>query len=229
MHYRGLVVLALLLVGNLFCMACPFTLPRTLAKRLSLRGGRFPKQLRNKWLSIIGLFTLFFAYEWLRLVVKPVAHRMGGRRLYGCFVCIGSVVQGIRFLQICLPIGDFNFVYSTLPTRIGVHRADVCGSCVGKECINGSYSPQPLILIDQIGQSVQHAPSGGAWVWHRTFRSPDQNQPRLHAMLWIVCGRAPTTTSGCSRAPRSQNLRMSRHGASVGMSPFWSSSSLSWA
>lgn len=23
-HYRGLVILALLLVGNLFCMACPF-------------------------------------------------------------------------------------------------------------------------------------------------------------------------------------------------------------
>ena len=31
-HYRGLVVLALLLVGNLFCAACPFVLPRKLAK-----------------------------------------------------------------------------------------------------------------------------------------------------------------------------------------------------
>jgi hypothetical protein len=31
-HYRGLVILALLLAGNLFCMGCPFTLPRTLAR-----------------------------------------------------------------------------------------------------------------------------------------------------------------------------------------------------
>ena len=37
-HYRGLVMVALLLVGNLFCMGCPFTLPRTLARRLSGRG-----------------------------------------------------------------------------------------------------------------------------------------------------------------------------------------------
>src|SRR5689334_7174763 len=49
-HYRGLVVIALLLVGNLFCMGCPFTVPRTLAKLLSLPGRRFPKALRNKWL-----------------------------------------------------------------------------------------------------------------------------------------------------------------------------------
>src|SRR5687768_11201102 len=31
-HYRGLVVLALLVAGNLFCMGCPFTLTRGLAK-----------------------------------------------------------------------------------------------------------------------------------------------------------------------------------------------------
>ncbi|MEJ2749794.1 MAG: hypothetical protein P8183_18080, partial [Anaerolineae bacterium] len=36
-HYRGLVVFALLFFGNLFCMNCPFTLPRTLARKLSMR------------------------------------------------------------------------------------------------------------------------------------------------------------------------------------------------
>ena len=40
-HLRGIVVLALLLAGNLICMGCPFTLPRTLAKRLSIKGRRF--------------------------------------------------------------------------------------------------------------------------------------------------------------------------------------------
>ena len=29
-HWRGLVVLGLLVAGNVFCMACPFTLPRAL-------------------------------------------------------------------------------------------------------------------------------------------------------------------------------------------------------
>src|SRR4030067_2386971 len=39
-HYRGYVILALLLVGNLFCFGCPLTLPRPPARRLSLCGRR---------------------------------------------------------------------------------------------------------------------------------------------------------------------------------------------
>ena len=42
-HYRGLVMLALLFVGNLFCMSCPFTIPRTVALRLSRGGRRWPR------------------------------------------------------------------------------------------------------------------------------------------------------------------------------------------
>jgi hypothetical protein len=33
-HYRGALVLVLLAAGNLFCMACPFMLPRKLAHRI---------------------------------------------------------------------------------------------------------------------------------------------------------------------------------------------------
>src|SRR6266487_2132080 len=33
-HYRGLLVLVLLVAGNFFCLACPFLLPRELARRL---------------------------------------------------------------------------------------------------------------------------------------------------------------------------------------------------
>ena len=60
---RALVVLALLAAGNFFCMACPFTLPRTLARRW-LPGGRpWPSWLRSKWLAV-GLIALFlWSYE----------------------------------------------------------------------------------------------------------------------------------------------------------------------
>src|SRR5688572_15817352 len=33
-HYRGFLMLALLVFGNFFCMACPFMLPRKIAKWL---------------------------------------------------------------------------------------------------------------------------------------------------------------------------------------------------
>ena len=32
-HWRGLLIIGLLAAGNVFCMGCPFLLPRTLARR----------------------------------------------------------------------------------------------------------------------------------------------------------------------------------------------------
>ena len=34
-HYRGILVFLLLVGGNFFCMACPFMLPRELARKFS--------------------------------------------------------------------------------------------------------------------------------------------------------------------------------------------------
>ena len=106
-YLRGFVVLSLLLAGNIVCMGCPFTLPRSLAKRLSLSGRRFPARLRSKWLSIGGLFALFFFYEYLDLWASPwlsawliVAYL---RRL----VRPGSDLCRIGFLQVHLPAGGF--------------------------------------------------------------------------------------------------------------------------
>ena len=52
LHFRGLLVLGLLLAGNLFCMACPFVLVRDLARRVVRPRWTWPRRLRNKWLGI---------------------------------------------------------------------------------------------------------------------------------------------------------------------------------
>jgi polyferredoxin len=62
-HYRGFIVLALLMVGNLFCMACPFMLPRELGRWLGARlgwQGKVPRALRHKWLAVTLLIVFFF-------------------------------------------------------------------------------------------------------------------------------------------------------------------------
>ena len=46
--WRGLVVLALLAAGNLFCMACPFTAPRALARRWLPKAWGWPRPLRKR-------------------------------------------------------------------------------------------------------------------------------------------------------------------------------------
>src|SRR5262245_25342945 len=61
-HVRGALVIALLLAGNFFCMACPFLLPRELARRLAAPARLWPRGLRNKWLSIVLFAGILYVY-----------------------------------------------------------------------------------------------------------------------------------------------------------------------
>jgi polyferredoxin len=150
-HYRGIVVIILLLAGNLFCMGCPFTVPRTLAKRLAIRGRRFPPILRNKWLAIISLFILFFLYEYLDLWASPLLTAWVILLYFVASFMMEVMFTESAFCKYVCPLGSFNFVYSTIsPTQIAVKSPDICASCVGKECVNGSYAPEPVIRLDDI-------------------------------------------------------------------------------
>jgi hypothetical protein len=69
--WRGLLMLALLIGGNFFCAACPFLLPRTIARRFLPAGMRWPRLLRGKWLAL-GLLVVFFtSYEAFALWDSP--------------------------------------------------------------------------------------------------------------------------------------------------------------
>ena len=73
-HYRGFVVLALLLAGNLVCMACPFMLPREAARWLGKTWGiqqHLPRALRTKWLAAVLLMISFFIFELFVLWATP--------------------------------------------------------------------------------------------------------------------------------------------------------------
>jgi len=142
-HYRGLVVLALLLAGNLFCAACPFMLPRKLAKWIGRPTRRWPQALRNKWLALAGLIGIIYAYELFDLWSTPwwtawltLAYFMTA------FVLEVFFTRNSFCMYVC-PLGTFNFLYSTIsPLQITSHNLDVCRDCEGHECINGSATQQ---------------------------------------------------------------------------------------
>ena len=138
-HYRGLIVLALLLVGNLFCMSCPFTLPRTLARRISRTGWRWPAALRNKWLAI-GLFAgILWLYEWQDLWASPWLTAWLIVAYFAAAFLFEALFAESPFCKYLCPLGTFNFTASTVsPFQITSRSQDVCRSCVGKECVNGS-------------------------------------------------------------------------------------------
>lgn len=150
-HYRGLVIIALLLAGNLFCMGCPFHVPRTLAKRLSKRGRRFPRAFRNKWIAISSLFLLFFLYEWLDLWASPMLTAWVIITYFIASFMMEAIFTESAFCKYVCPLGTFNFVYSTVsPSQIAVKNTAICANCAGKECVNGSWSSEPTVRIDQI-------------------------------------------------------------------------------
>ncbi|MBW3553284.1 MAG: FesM [Gemmatimonadetes bacterium] len=139
-QWRGFVVLSLLVVGNLFCMACPFMLPRRLAKRLMPADRSWPSWLRGKWLALVLLVLFFWAYEALDLWNSPwltawviVAYFAGAFVVDGFF-------KGAAFCKHVCPIGSFNFVNSLAsPGEVRVRDAAVCDRCETKDCIRGRH------------------------------------------------------------------------------------------
>ncbi len=169
-QFRGVAMLILLLAGNLFCMGCPFTLPRTLAKRLSLAGRRFPARLRTKWIAIFSLFLLFTVYEYLNLWASPLLTAWVIAAYFLASFVLEAVFSESAFCKYVCPLGAFNFVYSAIsPTQIAVKSPDICATCIGKECVNGDYAPQTVVRLDQIAVAdnsesrevqVIHGPGG---------------------------------------------------------------------
>ena len=141
-HFRGLVVLFLLFSGNLFCMACPFMLPRQLARRWISPRWNWPAPLRRKWPAIVLFAGILFLYEWLDLWSDPWAT---GLLIVGYFVAafgVDLLFRRASFCKFVCPVGQFNFLGSTLsPLEVAVREPEVCASCHTKDCISGRRGP----------------------------------------------------------------------------------------
>ena len=140
LHYRGLVVLALLLAGNLFCMACPFMLPRQAGRWLRERfwnGGRpVPRALRSKWTAAGLVIAFFFCYEAFSLWASPWLTAWVAIGYFVAAFAVDTVFQGAAFCKHVCPLGQFNFFGSLIsPLEIKVRRPAVCGGCRTKDCI----------------------------------------------------------------------------------------------
>lgn len=137
-HYRGLVVLALLLAGNLFCLACPFMLVRNLARHFLRPSRLWPRPLRSKW-PAVGLFAaLLFAYELFGLWAAPRGTAWLIVAYFAGAVAVDSVFRGAAFCKYLCPLGQFNFLCSTLsPLEVRIRRPEPCAECPTKPCITG--------------------------------------------------------------------------------------------
>ncbi|MFL6428857.1 MAG: cytochrome c oxidase assembly protein, partial [Acidobacteriaceae bacterium] len=136
---RALGVLALLFVGNLFCMACPFTLPRELGRRLGLARLRWPQWLHVKWIGIGLMVAFFFGYERFALWNSPARTAWLLVAYVGTAFLVDTFFRGASFCKYVCPIGQFNFIGSLIsPTTLKVRSAATCESCATRDCIRGN-------------------------------------------------------------------------------------------
>jgi cytochrome c oxidase assembly factor CtaG/ferredoxin len=192
-HWRGLVVFGLLAVGNLSCMVCPFTLPRTLAGRWLPRQRHWPRALQSKWLAVALVALFLWAYEAFALWASPWWTAWITIGYFVVAFAVDGLFRGAAFCKYVCPIGQFNFVQSLVsPLEIAVRNPQTCATCHTKDCIRGRdgipgcelnlFQPRKAGNMDctfclNCIQACPHSNVGfvasvpGSQLWHDRFRS----------------------------------------------------------
>jgi polyferredoxin len=151
-HYRGLLVVALLAAGNFFCTGCPFVLVRDLGRRMRPPTRRWPRLLRTKWIAIVLFIAVLFAYELFDLWALPRGTAYLVLAYFGTAFVIDLVFTGATFCKYLCPIGQFNFVASVVsPLELHVREPDTCRSCQSHDCIRGRRLPDAPSVVTQRG------------------------------------------------------------------------------
>jgi cytochrome c oxidase assembly factor CtaG len=138
-HWRAFSVLALLMIGNLFCMACPFTLVRDIGRIALPAHLRWPRWLRTKWLPAALFVIYLWAYEAFSLWDSPWLTAWIIASYFVAALVIDGVFRGASFCKYVCPIGQFHFISSLVsPGEIRVRSQEVCGKCRTHDCIRGN-------------------------------------------------------------------------------------------
>jgi hypothetical protein len=152
LHFRGVLALALLCAGNFFCFACPFMLVRNVARKLIRPRWNWPRVLRNKWLSLVLMVGVLFAYEEFSLWASPWWTAWLIVAYFGGVLLVDGLFKHAVFCKFVCPLGQFNFVASTIsPLEIAVRDQEVCVDCHTKDCIRGRRAPGADLVILQRG------------------------------------------------------------------------------
>ncbi len=138
-HFRGALVLIILCAGNFFCLACPFMAVRNAARRLLRPRFNWPVWLRNKWMAVALFVLILFTYELFDLWSSPWWTAWLIVAYFLAVLVVDGVFKHASFCKFVCPIGQFNFIASTLsPLEVQVRDGDVCVACKTKDCIRGT-------------------------------------------------------------------------------------------
>ena len=138
-HYRGLLVLTLLLLGNFFCQLCPFILLRDFGRKFWTPRWNFPKLLQNKWPSIALFVAVLFSYEYFDLWASPHSSALLILSAFLLAFATDMLFRKASFCKYLCPIGQFNFLSSAFsPTEVRSKDPAQCSTCTSYDCLHGN-------------------------------------------------------------------------------------------
>lgn len=140
-YWRGLSVVALLTVGNIFCMSCPFVLARDAARRLvpGRRALHWPRSLRNKWMALALFASFLWAYEVFDLWAHPAWTAALILGYFAMAIAIDVVFRGASFCKYVCPIGQYHYAFAeNASAEIRIREPATCASCRTHDCLRGN-------------------------------------------------------------------------------------------
>ena len=126
-YWRFFVIVGLLAVGNVFCMACPFMLPRELGRRLGLATRHWPHAAAIEVAGRRSAGALLLGLRGARAVGQPALDRLDRRRLLRRRLRGRHAVPRRQLLQVRLP-------HRAIPFR-ELARLAVRGAAEATECL----------------------------------------------------------------------------------------------
>lgn len=138
-YVRAFGVIALLVLGNIFCLSCPFMLPRELGHRLGLARFKWPRWLRSKWIAIVLMIVFFWSYEAFAIWDHPQRTAWLLIAYFAAAFVVDTFFRGANFCKYVCPLGQFNFAGSLLsPFTLQARSQAVCERCTTHDCIAGN-------------------------------------------------------------------------------------------
>ena len=136
---RPINLILLLLAANVFCMSCPFTLPRELVRRLGIPQLRWPERLSSKWPAVVLMVLFFWAYERFAYWKSPRDTALLLLAYAAAATVVNAAFRGAAFCKYVCPVGQINFLASLFaPLELGVRSRQVCSHCSTHDCVRGN-------------------------------------------------------------------------------------------
>jgi len=142
-----LILIAVPFFGRGWCAVCPIPLPAEWLQRGAVLAPpekkprwlnlRWPKALRNIWLQNIS-FLLLALFSSVLLTTPNITGIALAVMLFGA-IGLSTIFERRAFCRYLCPVGGFIGIYAqTAPIELRIKDKQVCASCVGKPCYNGS-------------------------------------------------------------------------------------------